>query len=404
MGTVVRPKIAHVIDGLGSGGAEALLVTNLRHLRDGPFENIVILVMEENSPAYPTSHFWASEVRALGVELIELRCSTTAQCGFAVAKLAWLLVRERVSVVHTHLLWAGLVGRLAASLARVPSVSSIHILSYAPEVLGSYQEPTSMKHNVMRALETVSLRQAAAIVAVGQTVLESAVERLRVPRERIRVVYNPVDFVAQDDAPKASRRELTREPGLGALTSSTLLLNVGRVTPQKNQVGLVEAFARLGPERADVHLVILGALTNAAYVELVRSTARRLKVSARVHLLGARKDVGAWLACSDIFVFASHYEGLAVALIEAACAGCCCVVSDISQNREIVEDEVSALIADQNDPALFATALRRVLDDQALRNRLGQHARESARSRFSPQASTTGLQKIYTGVLRYQRE
>jgi len=391
----MKPRVAHVIDGLGSGGAEALLVTNLRHLQGGVFEHVVVLVLDENSPIYTPAHFWASEVRALGIEIIELRTRRHVGLSAAAVTLAWALRRNRISLVHTHLLWAGLVGRAAAMLARVPSVSSIHTLSYEAEVLSTYRSPTSLKHDVARALEGLSLRQATALIAVGQTVLESAVARLWVPAERIRVIFNPVDFAALDASVRLTRDELLKQHQLAS--SSQLIVNVARVTAGKNQVGLVEALARLQTKSA--HLVVLGGTNESEYVAQVKATAERLAVASQVHLLGPTKEVASWLAASDVFAFPTQYEGLPVALIEAAGNGCCCVVSGIPANREVVEDGISALVVDQGDPTSLASALETALGDASLRQTLGQNAKARTRARFSVSHSVEALTSLYCEVL-----
>ena len=97
------------------------------------------------------------------------------------------------------------------------------------------------------------------------------------------------------------------------------------------------------------------------------------------------------------------FEGLPVALLEAGAAGCCCVVSGILPNREIIEHEVTGLVVEENTSPSFAATMARALDDRTLREQLGARAKEFIRRRFSPAASTEGLGRVYDEVLRARR-
>lgn len=388
------PLVAHVIDGLGSGGAESLLVTNLRHLDRTRHQHLVVTVFDPTSPAYPSGRFWEPAIDELGIKLICLNARSRSDLPRTTLRLARLLRSKRVRIMHSHLLEAGLVGRAAGRLARTRNISSLHNLSYEPEMLASYTDPTSKKHDVARHVESLSLRTMAdALVAVGQTVADSAVRRMRVRPDRVRVIYNPVDFARLDAVDRGARPALLAE--LALPSDAELLVNVARLTPQKAQLDAVLAMPAILSARPNAHLVIIGDTSLASYVSEVRSAIAALALSRNVHLLGARRDVPAWLAASDVFLFPSTYEGLPVALAEATSAGCACVASDIAPNREVVDSSALGRLVKPGDIEALGQAVAALLGDRLTRRSVGEKAREASRRRFGPQESASRLMELY---------
>src|SRR5262245_45788888 len=106
-----RPLVAHVIDGLGSGGAEALLVTNLRHFDRERHDHVVIILFEPGSAKYPSGKFWEPAVADLGIAIHPLGCRDRKELAWSPVRLARYLRAAGVRVMHSHLLYANLVSR-----------------------------------------------------------------------------------------------------------------------------------------------------------------------------------------------------------------------------------------------------------------------------------------------------
>ena len=100
-------------------------------------------------------------------------------------------------------------------------------------------------------------------------------------------------------------------------------------------------------------------------------------------------------AARPVFASAAVYEPFGLSVLEAACAGCALVLSDIPTHRELWDE--AALFVDPTDADGFASALNGLLDDRSLRNRWGQSARSHAR-RFTPERMARGMMEIYAHV------
>lgn len=191
--------------------------------------------------------------------------------------------------------------------------------------------------------------------------------------DRVFTIYNGVPAPARPDGAGGVRADL------GLASGRVLIGSVGRLARQKRFDRLLHALALLP---ADVHCVLAG---DGELRDELERLARELGVESRVHFLGHREDVGPVLAALDVFVLASDREGMSNAMLEAMAAGVPIVSTAVSGAEEALEPlgdgSAPGLIVDFSTDSL-AGALRRVIDDAALRARMGRAAQERVRRRF----------------------
>lgn len=385
---VVRPSpvaqlvVVHVIDTLGSGGAERLLVTNLRRLKRSDLRHVVVTVSAADD-------HWRAEIEKLGIEVKCLEASRWVDLPVAIWRLRRILQTQRADVVHSHLLIGNLVGRIAGRSAAVGVISSIHSLGHEVDVWRGEGFHRPWRQEVLRFLDAATARLCAdRLVAVSPCVHESIRRRLRFPAARMTVIPNPVELADDVDRPDA----------LPTPSEARLVLTVARIVPQKGIVDSVLAISKLsGP--AAPHLLIAGSTVNAGYTRTVLDEARRLGVSSRVHLLGPRSDIPALLRRADLFVLASRSEGFGIALAEAMAAGRPCVVTSIQAFRDLVEDGRTGLLVDVGDVDALADAMRDLLRDSDRARKLGDAAREDILRRLDPEALAVVLEELYHDVV-----
>ncbi|MGA2893150.1 MAG: glycosyltransferase family 4 protein [Xanthobacteraceae bacterium] len=144
------------------------------------------------------------------------------------------------------------------------------------------------------------------------------------------------------DAPTPSRSRDAARRLFNLPSSQPILLNVGRLAPQKNQDVLIRALACL----PQAHLVLAGA---GPRQDALHTLAVTLGVDDRLHLLGAlpAEDVADLYAAADLFVFPSTWETFGLAAVEAAMVGLPMVVADLAVLREVLR-------ADGTEPVAFA--------------------------------------------------
>jgi phosphatidylinositol alpha-1,6-mannosyltransferase len=184
--------------------------------------------------------------------------------------------------------------------------------------------------------------------------------------------------ILEPEETASARREL------GIEEHTPLILTVGSVTERKGQEVVIRALPELIKQVPDVHYAMIGLPVRQA--ELTR-LAQKLKVADRIHFLG-RQDNDAVVrimnAC-DLFVMTSvqtrtgDCEGYGIAAVEAALCGKPAVVSAGSGLAEAIVDGVTGVVVPQNSPSETARAIAQLIQDHAMRRRLGQAAMERAR-------------------------
>ncbi len=374
----------HLIETLGSGGAERLLHTNLRHLDTGGIESRVVTVFSRGD-------YWKEQIADLGVEVKSLDCSKFSDIFSGVSRLRRELKASKPDVIHTHLWTANVIGRIAGWLSGVPVISSIHNPEYEPEAAANSTRLVQSKIMAARLLDRFTSRWCGGIIAVSNLVRDSAVRRLGYPADKISVLYNPVDLSEIGDF--MSRETLLAELVLPA--DSQLLLNVGRLSPQKGLIHAIRAIPAVLAQFPAAHLLSIGAKGDPAHLAVIEREIERLGISGSVHLLGERRNVKDYLHHCDIFVFPSEFEGLGIALAEAMAAGCPCVVSNIRPLSEFVIDGVNGILVEPGKPDHLSAKITELLGDEQLRKRLGNEARRTALELFDPQSAAQKLAQIY---------
>jgi glycosyltransferase involved in cell wall biosynthesis len=118
-----------------------------------------------------------------------------------------------------------------------------------------------------------------------------------------------------------------------------------------------------------------------------------------VHFLGARRDLGNVLGAIDIFAMPSYWEGLPLSMVLAMGAGLPVVASRVAGIPEVVKDRVSGLLVDPGDSAQLARALATLLQNPAMRARLGADARAFVTPRFGVDGYVTSITALYDRLL-----
>lgn len=198
---------------------------------------------------------------------------------------------------------------------------------------------------------------------------------------------------------KPGEREAWRaKEGFGQ--DDVLIACVARFFPQKNHHTLLIAFAQLQNSNAKLLLAGDGYLESE-----VRAQADQLGIGDRVHFLGRRDDVAAILASVDLVALASLWEGNPLSVMEAMAAGRACAMTSVGAIPELMEHGRSGLIAPPGNAKALAEAMQVLVNDRALRQRIGVAARQRALAKFDHQVMVNAYQDLYLrAIARYGKE
>jgi glycosyltransferase involved in cell wall biosynthesis len=267
----------------------------------------------------------------------------------ALAGLYRLMRSWRPQIVHTHTAKAGLLGRLAARAAGVPTV--VH--TFHGHVLRGYFGPT--KTAFYRWLETRLATAADALVAVSETVKQDLVDLGIARAEKIRVVPLGLELAHLTGA--LPRGALRREAGIPE--AAPLVGMVGRLVPIKDAPGFLRAARIVLAEKADVRFALVGDGEDRAALE---AQARDLGLDGRVTFFGWKRDLAAVYGDLDVVVNASLNEGTPVALIEALAAARPVVATRVGGTPDLLGAGARGRLVPPGEPAALARAILETLD------------------------------------------
>ncbi|MBN1121744.1 MAG: glycosyltransferase [Anaerolineae bacterium] len=179
----------------------------------------------------------------------------------------------------------------------------------------------------------------------------------------VGIPYGLPDTGAQD---QKARSNIHTE--LGIPTNTPVVGSIGRLLDVKRYGDLLTAI----PEIPDTHVLLVGDGTDRQNLE---TQAAALNIENRVHFVGFQTNPEYWLDAIDIYVLPSQSEGLPVAILEAMAKGIPTVATRVRGITDLVEHEKNGLLVPLADPPALAAAIRLLLDDSALRARLGHQAR-----------------------------
>ncbi len=356
-------RIVHVVQGLGIGGQERLVVYLAQALAERGHEAAIVSL----SPG------GAVRTEAHGIPVYDATGGKGADPGL-VARLASLLHRLEPDVVHTH--------NPAPMLHAVPAA-----------ILARVRRRVHTKHgaNVYGARALWAARALVhavdAVVAVSPETARVAREKERVAARRLRVVSNGVPLSAF--RPDAEARAHIRAE-LGIAEGTFVFGSVGRLTPEKDYALLLKAVGTLLSER--VRLVLVGEGSARQALERAVYPGRE----AFVTLTGARSDVAALLAAMDAFVVPSPADGIPLAVEEAMACGLPVVAIRAGELASLVVPELGAVVPPGDEVALRC-ALGALAAHPRKARAMGEAGRRRALERFSIAHVAEEYERIYAG-------
>lgn len=354
-------KVLHLINGLGASGAEVMLFNLARKLKERGVEQSLVTLMpggslEERFIAEgfnPRDVGMRQGVPSVGA-LLRLR-SEIRKSGADVV-LAWLY----------HSCWA-------ASLAAprdVPVVWGIH------HTLTKLSEEKRLTRFLIQGGTWLS-RRVAGYVYVSQLSADQHFD-VGYPRTNAAVIPNGFDLEGLEPSERV-RADVRREQGIAE--GATVFGSAARYHPNKNHIGLVEAFGAVTQGREDAVLLLAGRGVDSANQELAEAVSAS-GAASRIRLLGERSDMGRLMNAMDFYVSASRWsESFPLVLGEAMATKVPCIATDLGDCAYIVGETGKVIEADNSDALQKALAwgLNTSVEE---RSRLGELARKRVGEKF----------------------
>jgi len=368
-----RLRVLQVVDGFRMGGAEKKLLELVAKLDRRKFEVLVANV----GPAGPLEKAFGE----LGVEIFHF----PRRFGFDPLPL-WRLFRlmrqRRIDIVQTTLLWADLIGPLAAKCAGVPVVVSWETVSH---------EGDPFHNNFQRRVGYEwTMQYVDVIIPVSEAIKRSLMRRRGIPEHKIRVIHYGVDL--KKFHPNGHDQALAKRLEFGATDDTVLIGILARLEPPKGHRFFVEAFSEVVKRFPRARAIFAGDGSLRAELE---TSIRQAGLGKSIRFLGTRNDVTELLNAIDLFVLPSISEGLPNVLLEAMACQKPVIATDIGGIPEVVRDGENGYLVPPGDSVALQAALLKSFAEPEKWASLAQRGRATVESEFSLEHQVASFEAIF---------
>jgi len=296
--------------------------------------------------------------------------------------LARLLRKERIQILQTHLFDAGVVGIIAARLARIPITILTRHHTDEVRLIGS-------RFHV--GLDRWMARKADRVVVFSHAVRNYMVSNEHLPAEKIDVIYQGFDF----ERFSATEKERKRVRAEFNLTSEFVIGSVGRLFKIKGHVYLLTALKDLAKEIPHVRLLLVGGGNQTTVKKMVHD----LGLEDRVLFAGHRRDVAACLRAMDLVVHPSLAEAFCQVLVESMSVGTPVVATDVGGAAEVITHGKTGMLVSAASPEAIYRAVLELYHDPEGRRIMAAAAQTSVHARFTVERMVTQQIHCYERLL-----
>lgn len=366
-------KVLHVINNLGSGGAEKLLEIYIPILNR--IENIevdILLLTDENNVFYDS--LVKNNIKVLVAKyrsIYDIR---------NILEIRNHIVSGNYDIVHSHTFptqyWVAL--------------ASIIVFNKKVKFFTTEHSTHNRRREkiYLKCIEMLIYSQYDVIISITEKTKDNLIKWLNVNNKKIGkhfVIENGVNIEDLKMALPYEKKELIE----GITNNIKLVCMVGRFSEAKDQSTLIKAISKLTD---DYHLILVG---EGPLIEEHKMQARILGIIERVHFLGFRQDIPRILKTVEVIVLSSHWEGLSIASIEGLSCGKPFIASRVPGLEELVDGY--GLLFEHSNADELASLIYTVNNDKTLFDEVSKKCLQRAED-FNIRKTVNSLVKLYKDV------
>ncbi len=299
----------------------------------------------------------------------------------ALKELVALFKETRPDIVHTHESKAGVLGRLAGRLAKVPCViHTVHGFSFLAPI-------PKWQKKLYLWLERKAAQWCDALIFISVPLMEEAKRQNIGDPNCYAYIPSGIDLKAFSQTAVHQKT-----PELAVANGRPIIGTVGRIVKEKGYEVLLHATHRLKREGLPFYLVWVGDGPERSSLE---GLAQKLGLADQLLVTGVRDDVSRWVRGFDIFALPTLWEGMGRVFLEAQAAGVPVVGTKVGGVPDVVTEGQTGFLVPPGDVNAFAEALKCLLTDPNLRQRMGAAGRQFVDERFSVERMVKAIEDVY---------
>jgi len=318
-----------------------------------------------------------------GVSCLRLNIRTKSELSpklyLSIPKLVEFIKREEIDLIHAHTRVTQVLSWWLQQVSGTPYVSTCH--GFYKLRLGRRLLPAWGNH----------------VVAISKPVEESLIKDFKVKPSTVSTIFNAIDITDLMKRYYEKNSERIRAE-LNISKGTKVLGIVARVVEDKGHEYFLRAAGKLILDSLqDVKILIVG---DGPYLRSTKELVRRLRLDGSVRFLGNVNDITYALAVIDIFVLPAIWrEGFGLSIIEAMAVSKPVIVTNIWALNELVQDRVNGLLVEPKDVNGLAAAIRELLTDTELYEKVSHNGAQMVRQEFSISQMAKRMDSLYQEIL-----
>ena len=370
-GATAPVRIVHLVSALHEGGLERLLLAMAPYWDYSRFSVEVWCLNAGSSQTYLD----ALQDKGVRVQVLG-RLERERIEPSVLWRLVTLLVKHRVSVVHSHTPYPLVVAMLARLFLRT-RVAHIH-----------HQHSLPPRYQIVPMYTLGRIRPPDCLIAVSKAMAVDTRALLPNLGFPLSVILNGIEIPNLDVECEVAGDTLHH------------VFTAARLSAPKNVELLLAAMQKVLQKCPEATLTILG---DGELRDSLKEKTRLLGIQDQVSFLGYVLQPERYYSSLGVFVLPSLREGLPLALLEAMAWGKPCVATEVGGMPELLQNEKNGLLVPSNNPDAMADAIVRIIKDPVLARRLGYEARQTAQE-FHISKTVDQIQALYDEHIQLPRE
>ena len=373
-------KVLHLISGGDKGGAKTHVFTLLSALMEDIDINVICFM----------EGVFYQEIKEMTIPsmLIKQRYRNDLTI---ITRLVKHIRTERYDLIHAHGARANFITLLIRNFIKIPMITTIHS-DYRMDFTQNIY-----KRIIFTELNAVSLRFLDYYIAVSDSFKNMLVER-NFEADKVYTVYNAIDFnmnVSYVDKQSFLQRYNIKQ------TSYTLVGIIGRFDKVKGHEVFIRAAAELLKIKKDVLFLMAG---EGGEINNLKNLIKSLGIQESVIFTGFVDDVFSFINAIDINVMSSHSESFPYVLLEGALMKKATVCTAVGGIPDLIKEGETGFLAESGDHCELASKILKFVEDETLRETIGNNLYEFAKNNFSKESMKNRHIEIYKDVLMQHKK
>jgi glycosyltransferase involved in cell wall biosynthesis len=366
--TIAVVKILHVTFTMGIGGTEQVIRQIIENSDKEKFTHEILCIDGSIGPI-------GQELKEKGIhiECAQRRSGTDYKLILYIRRL---LEQRSINVLHCHQYTPYFYGILSALWTKTRVIYTEHGRFY-PD-----------RHNIKRRLINPLLAFGTdKVTAISKSTADAVATYEYIPRNKIQIIYNGIQEV---DVGIKTRDVLLRELSLSP--DYRYIGTISRLVTIKNQSMMINAYFNAKKHIPKLRLIIIG---DGEKMKELQRLAKSLNIENDVIFTGFINNPQCYISLFEIFLLSSFSEGTSMTLLESMSLGKPCVVTDVGGNPEIIINEVTGKVVQNNNCDLFSQAIVDLMNNKEKIKQYGNDARDRYKSKFSAEIMISEYERLY---------